>query len=141
MISLVCVSQPTCWTRSRKETLDDIQAVSQARNSALNVTGVLIATTTHFAHVLEGPKDAVESVLTSIMSDPRHCRVNVVRRTPIFRRRFPVWRLARMDRGRFASFALAGTLKRLHTAPDRETLHHFDQLTDALARSYHTTLT
>jgi len=55
------------------------------------VTGALLHTGASFAQWLEGPADAVEAIMGSILIDRRHSAVHIVRRTPLAARRFPDW--------------------------------------------------
>ena len=64
------------------------------RNAGLLVTGALVATENRFAQVLEGPNANVDTLMVSILRDPRHTAINVIRDTPIRRRTFPKWSLA-----------------------------------------------
>jgi len=69
MISLLYVSLPMVDLANRDSCLDDIQTVSIAHNSKLDLTGLLITTRDYFAQLLEGEEDAVESVMTRISRD------------------------------------------------------------------------
>lgn len=51
---------------------DGIVAGAISRNGAMALTGSLIFTGTSFAQILEGDRFAVESLMASIRSDPRH---------------------------------------------------------------------
>ncbi|QZH74182.1 MAG: BLUF domain-containing protein [Erythrobacter sp.] len=95
------VSRPTIPFLLRPGVLDDIRAVSIARNSQLDVTGLLIVTVLYFAQVLEGPEDAVDEVMRSIAADPRHHEIVVVRRNVLKRLQFPLWRMARFEHETF----------------------------------------
>ncbi|HEY1411328.1 MAG TPA: BLUF domain-containing protein [Rhodopila sp.] len=68
-----------------------ILATARARNAAADVTGALLSTTSGFAQVLEGPRDAVERTFERIGADPRHTNVTVLSFTPTERRSFPDW--------------------------------------------------
>lgn len=136
MLSLAYVSRPTPWQKSRSETLEDIRTVSIARNSMLDITGVLIATVTHIAQVLEGPERAVDTVMASIVDDPRHCDIVVVNRAKIDRRCFPLWRMLRFEEQKFADAALVPMLSALHAERGGEALRRFNSFTEAIARTH-----
>ena len=136
MLSLAFVSLPTHWEKCRKETLDDIKTVSLARNSQLDITGLLIATISHFAQVLEGPKCAVDDVMASISVDPRHCQIVILQKIPIETRQFPLWRLATFERETFASLEVTPLLAMLHKERGGEALGRFSHLVDAISRSH-----
>lgn len=136
MLSLAYVSRPSPWQKSRSETLDDIQAVSVARNSTLDITGVLIATVSYIAQVLEGPACAVDTVMVSIMNDPRHCDLIVVKRTETDRRCFPLWSMLRFEEEKFADASLVPMLSALHAERGGEALRRFNSFADAIARTH-----
>jgi len=136
MLSLAYVSRPTVWPKPREEILVDIQVVSIARNTQFEITGLLISTLAHFAQVLEGPAKAVDSIMASIMLDPRHYDIVVVRRTQLLRRRFPHWRMARFEYESIADASLTPLLVELHAEAGGAALRRFDRFVDALARSH-----
>lgn len=71
MKSLLYVSRRSEFG-SREDDIDNIVDVSQSRNAALDVTGALVATPHHFAQIIEGPTDAIDALMTSIIRDRRH---------------------------------------------------------------------
>ena len=79
--------------------LSDVEIVetSLMRNAQLDLTGCLIRGTDWFAHSLEGPHDALQSVFESIQSDPRHDKINAWRSDTLAHRRFPEWRILFAD--------------------------------------------
>ena len=81
------------WPDDARE-VDDIVEVARARNEALDLTGALIYTRTHFAQVLEGSAEAIAEVMASIRGDPRHRNINVVSDDAIEARYFPDWSMA-----------------------------------------------
>lgn len=64
---------------------------SQRRNRALGITGMLVYEEGHYLQSLEGPPDAMEEVWTSIRRDPRHCSIEVLKKTLIPGRMFAGW--------------------------------------------------
>lgn len=136
MLSLAYVSRPTSWQKSRAETFADIQMVSIARNTSLDITGVLITTSSYITQVLEGPHCSVEAVMTSIMVDPRHQDITIVRRSSTRHRCFPLWRMLQFDNANFADTALVPILEALHAEQSGEALLRFDNFTNALGRTH-----
>jgi hypothetical protein len=67
---------------------------AQARNAALNITGLLVFTGSHFMQLLEGPKDAVEVVFDMICQDQRHGAVARLIAEPTRERSCPDWAMA-----------------------------------------------
>ena len=51
---------------------------SEENNEEAGVTGVLLATETHFLQVLEGGFDEVNELFMHIVRDPRHDRVQLI---------------------------------------------------------------
>ena len=64
---------------------------SEERNRRLGITGMLLATNTHFLQVLEGEERPLSKVYLRITKDPRHTDLTIVSRTPIARRAFTAW--------------------------------------------------
>ena len=64
---------------------------STPRNRRLNITGILLATNTHFFQVLEGEEKTLKSVFERIRKDPRHTDLELISHGPISRREFKDW--------------------------------------------------
>jgi len=83
--------------RSRCKDLLNSDAVnsiitSSARNNQKNgITGVLIATETHFLQVLEGKLENLNATFQRISSDARHEKIELISLTEIEERRFGEW--------------------------------------------------
>jgi hypothetical protein len=99
-------------------TLADIQTVSVARNTAADITGLLIATPRYFAQFIEGPHASLDAVMARIMLDPRHREIRIVRDMPARRRVGGSWRLIRFEPGSFEERHVTPLLRRAHEAPD-----------------------
>lgn len=126
MISSLYVSLAAIEADRLMDTLADIQTKSVARNSALDITGWLIATPTHFAQLFEGPADAIDSVMDKIANDNRHRDVRVLARTGIDIRSCPTWRSTGFLRGSFEERHVTPLLARVHAHGDAdgaESLH------------------
>ncbi|MGN6357210.1 MAG: BLUF domain-containing protein [Novosphingobium sp.] len=90
-----------CWLYTSRSLMTDyvkelgpLVEVSRRRNAALEVTGALIFTGSHFAQYLEGPAEAVAAIRASIERDPRHAEIRTARTEPCGERRFGGWTLA-----------------------------------------------
>lgn len=68
-----------------------ITSTSEANNQANGVTGVLLASRTHFLQALEGSFEAVNSVFRRIVRDERHDELNIVGFSVIETRLFGGW--------------------------------------------------
>jgi hypothetical protein len=73
----------------------------------LAVTGALVATPTHFAQILEGPKQALADLMASIERDPRHQDIRRVDLGGRAARDFPDWSLAFSGQSTYVSHAIA----------------------------------
>ncbi|WP_275229759.1 BLUF domain-containing protein [Novosphingobium album (ex Liu et al. 2023)] len=132
---MIYVSRPLIENEDRARVFDDIQAVSIARNSMLEITGLLIATPRFFAQLLEGPARGVDTVMASILADPRHHEVRVVRRSEAAVRRYPLWRMARFDGENFGIEGITPLLAAAHARDDPEAGRRLDRLMAAIAFS------
>jgi hypothetical protein len=99
-------------------TLADIQTVSVARNTAFDITGLLIATPSYFAQYMEGPRGSLATIMDCIQRDPRHCEIRVIRDGPLARRIGGFWRLVRVEPGSFEARHVTPLLARAHQQPD-----------------------
>jgi hypothetical protein len=66
-------ARPIDW-----DILDDILHRSERNNIANGLSGVLLATTTHFLQVMEGAYEPVNATFMRIVRDPRHDEIRLV---------------------------------------------------------------
>ncbi|MCP2680062.1 BLUF domain-containing protein [Maricaulaceae bacterium NA33B04] len=78
----------------RNDVLEHLLDTAERRNAALNITGLLVFTGTHFMQLLEGPKDAVEAVFDMICQDRRHSAIARLIAEPVQERSCPDWSMA-----------------------------------------------
>jgi len=78
--------QPLDWGVVRS-----ITSASEGRNEALGVTGVLLASRTHFLQALEGNFEDVNSVFRRICGDDRHDELSIIGFSVIDARLFAGW--------------------------------------------------
>ncbi len=64
---------------------------ARRKNSAVEVSGMLLYHEGAFLQVLEGPVSAVEAIFSRIERDPRHYRLFVLQRLDVGAREFPDW--------------------------------------------------
>jgi hypothetical protein len=74
--------------------LEQMLEESRLRNVKRGITGVLVYTDGVFLQVLEGERDDVDDLMTSLRRDPRHRNVTVIHEGEIDRPAFPTWRMA-----------------------------------------------
>jgi hypothetical protein len=89
LVSLVYCSSATRPFDERE--LAELLAVSRARNSASDITGMLLYRGGEFVQILEGTRSDVEELMEKIGRDPRHRDVRVLIEEPLHERRFAEW--------------------------------------------------
>ena len=94
MLSLLYTSRSLLSPVDAPAQLQAILDTAVRRNQSHDITGALVFTGTDFAQILEGPEEGVAAVMASILIDPRHEEVAIVRRGEIARRSFPNWGMA-----------------------------------------------
>ena len=72
--------------------VEAIAEVSQRNNAAREVTGVMASSGRLFYQVLEGPAEVVDALYATIVADPRHTDVLLLRsQSDVSARLFPQW--------------------------------------------------
>ncbi len=71
--------------------LHSILAKARSNNEPAGVTGLLLFHDHSFFQVLEGPKDAVTRIFSTIERDHRHARIIVLQAKEVASRAFPNW--------------------------------------------------
>lgn len=98
-----------------------IQTASLARNSLLNLTGLLVVTPDYFTQFLQGEKTTAESVMGSIRADARHTDILETQTDSLFKSvQFPEWRMACFSPSSFVSRHVLPLLERNHKAMSRK---------------------
>ena len=69
----------------------EITSTSEENNAVLGVTGILLASRTHFMQALEGKFEAVNTVFRRIVKDDRHSELSLVGFSVIDARLFCGW--------------------------------------------------
>lgn len=133
MISLTYVSRLALMPDEVDAAIRDIQAVSLARNSSLDIAGLLIASRTHFAQLLEGPEASIDTVMLSILADRRHSEVKLIERRSIERRLCPTWRMARFDHENFGKVHVEPILRAAHAGSSEREVIGLKRLIAAMA--------
>jgi hypothetical protein len=85
------VYKSRCKSVADLDLVDSILASSTRNNAANGVTGVLIATNTHFLQVLEGEFKALNETFERISRDTRHHEIQLISFTEIEERRYGEW--------------------------------------------------
>ena len=74
--------------------LAELEKAARRNNQRAKLTGFLFYQGLKFYGLLEGPRRALLSRMEAIVTDPRHCRLRVLREEPIESRRFRNWSFA-----------------------------------------------
>ncbi|MHB0774903.1 BLUF domain-containing protein [Halomonas sp. WWR20] len=98
LYKLVYLSRNTIGgdAEAQRREIERILAVSRQENPRVDVTGALLFSTARFAQVLEGPRQALETLFERIQGDPRHADIVVLLFEAVARRRFPKWSMGCM---------------------------------------------
>jgi hypothetical protein len=113
--------------------LNDLQATSMARNSILDITGVLIATPHYFAGLLEGPRGNVASVMAEILADPRHHDVRIVGDARSEAARYTNWCMMTFNGQSLGEGATEAIIAAVHERVDPEALRKLERLFDSIS--------
>lgn len=73
------------------DTVRDILHTSEANNSTAGITGLLMATSSHYLQVLEGPFESINKTFMRIVKDSRHHEINLIGFTVVDARLFEGW--------------------------------------------------
>jgi hypothetical protein len=82
-----------------QDTISAIVEKSVPNNERLGITGLLLATQTHFFQVLEGSHEAVNEVYHKIARDPRHTNLTLISYSPVPARTFRDWSMRGLELG------------------------------------------
>ena len=69
----------------------DIMHSSKVHNDEAQVSGILLASNTHYLQVLEGPYETVNEIFMRIACDRRHCDIQLISFSIIDARVFEDW--------------------------------------------------
>lgn len=83
---------------------------SARNNPSADITGFLIFAEGRFLQLIEGPLQALETLIATLRRDPRHHSLQILARRPIFERSFPRWRMKRVGDGQDALGELRAVL-------------------------------
>lgn len=81
-------------TAEVQEGLFDLLAKARVKNAELGITGALLYNGSHFAQVLEGPRQALDAMIASIRADVRNENLTVAIDRKLPQRDFPDWSMA-----------------------------------------------
>jgi hypothetical protein len=112
--SLLYVSHVAIGADTLLNELTDILTVSMARNTALDITGLLIVTPRYFTQLMEGALSSLDFVMSAIEADSRHTDIAMVLKGPLQKRIGGAWRLVRFETGSFEERHVTPLLERCH---------------------------
>lgn len=90
---IVYISDHTGGERDVPETLKSICADAKRKNPEHGITGVLFYQDGRFMQVIEGEREALESLMEVLGKDSRHTRITRVVDEPVERRGFEDWNM------------------------------------------------
>ena len=95
MQRLLYISESRIADADKQSAVSQIVEHAQINNARLGLTGALLFTGLYFAQVLEGPTEAIQTLMADIKTDTRHGKVVVVDESPTTERLFPIgkWRI------------------------------------------------
>jgi hypothetical protein len=85
------VYKSRCRGSANWNLVDSILSSSTRNNPANGITGVLVASKTHFLQVLEGEFESLNATFERISRDERHDKVQLISFTEIEERKFADW--------------------------------------------------
>lgn len=91
LVSVVYVS--TSRTLLSEDDIRDLLLEARIKNAARDVTGLLLYWDGNFLQYVEGPRGAIEDLMSRIRRDARHRDVTVLSEEEIAARAFPDWRM------------------------------------------------
>lgn len=87
-----CIVYFSSWTEPfREEDLSTVLKQSRRNNDKTGITGVMLYVRGSVIQVLEGEKEALDTLYQRIERDPRHTNVSPVLNRPITQRLFAAW--------------------------------------------------
>jgi len=92
-----CLYASRCVTPQPPALLDQILGQSRRNNPRRGITGLLCATSEVFVQVLEGGRDEISSLLSSILRDDRHRDVRLLSYEEIEERQFGSWTMGQVE--------------------------------------------
>jgi hypothetical protein len=77
-----------------EDELVDILEQARVKNFRQEITGMLLYEQGAFIQVIEGPKENIERLLTTLLADPRHHKVQILSLKSVTAREFGQWDMA-----------------------------------------------
>jgi hypothetical protein len=88
-----------------------ISETANARNALLSITGALLHTGSHFAQVIEGAPEDIDTLMASLYADKRHDALQVIEQCPVEDRQFSAWMTVYNGRARYIQGVLDACLE------------------------------
>lgn len=86
-----CIYASTAVLGFKESDIPALLTNARTANGANGITGMLLYIEGSFFQVLEGDASDVDAVFRRISRDPRHSRITLIIREPIFKRSFSDW--------------------------------------------------
>lgn len=104
--------------------INDILEVAREFNAKNNITGCLLYHNYEFVQILEGEKEIIKQLFSSIEKDDRHSKVDVLYEAEIKDRNFPDWSMAFEDL----------SVKSMNSIKDHLDIQTFENLIDFIGQ-------
>jgi Sensors of blue-light using FAD len=98
LLRVIYSSRSTAAPAQRPQQVNDILAQARSFNAAHGITGLLTVCKDEYLQLLDGPAEAVTSLLERIQRDSRHSDVDVLARCPADAPVFAHWSMALVER-------------------------------------------
>jgi len=108
--SLLYVSRSTIPRERLAAEIADIIDTSREHNVRVGITGGLVRAGGYFAQLLEGPTEAVKTLMERIDRDRRHTDVSVVHVVASDKRQLPDWSMAYAGESTYVANQIAALL-------------------------------
>src|SRR3569623_1213470 len=108
--SLLYVSRSTIPRERLAAEIADINDTSREHNVRVGITGGLVRAGGYFAQLLEGPTEAVKTLMERIDRDRRHADVRVVLVVACDKRQLPDWSMASAGESTYVANQIAALL-------------------------------
>lgn len=103
LMKFMYISRSTIPSSNEFASVNNIVATATDRNPKLGVTGALLFTGQHFAQLLEGDRESIDTLIADICRDIRHKQIHIIHHGPLAERRFANWSLAYFGPSQFVS--------------------------------------
>jgi hypothetical protein len=92
---------------------------AQHKNKLEGISGMLISSPKFYIQIIEGDREAVNTLFNKICNDPRHTKPTIVRYCETRSREFEDWSMLHISFNELQSHFVAAIIKHEHITPER----------------------